>query len=413
MTHLSRVILASILGNALEFYNLTLYGVLTPLFAKIYFPAASQTTSLLASVATFGVAFFFRPLGALIFGYIGDRIGRKKALSLSIVLMGLPTILIAFIPAYASIGFAATALLLGCRIFQGLCAGGEFNGATIFALEHLGKKKPGLVGGAIVGSCLLGVLLANLAASFFSLSFFPEDGWRFAFILGAIFSVTGFFLRKKVDESPIFEELKAEEKIESFPLKIALSQKWKSCLLVFSVATLDGALTYTLFGFLNFYLSVYLGASPVSASLYSLFASVVCMLACPLFGALADRFGGKETLVVSCFLVLGFSLPSLIFILSEKFAPTLIGYGFLGILVASIIGTQPLFSQGLFRPSERYTGISFSYSLGIAVGGGTTPLILTWQMNTYKNLFFPGFYLMGASILFLTTLLALTKKKLP
>lgn len=405
-----RIATASIVGNALEFYNLTLYGALAAIFAPLYFPSDTPNTSLLASLATFGVAFFVRPLGAVFFGYIGDRIGRKKALSLSILLMGAPTAVIAFLPTYAEIGFFAPLSLVLCRLVQGLCAGGEFNGATIFALEHLGKKKPGFIGGAIVGSCLLGAMVASAIASLLTSSLFPHWAWRLAFLAGGIFSLFGVYLRKKIGESPAFKDIKKNNQIIASPLKTALSVHWRSCLLVFSIAAFDGALTYTLVSFLNVYLVNYLYLSIAQATLYSFFGLLACMLACPFFGAYADKYGTKETLVVSCFLILGLTIPIFIALTADFWLAILFAHVALGILVASIIGVQPLFSQSLFPTMDRYTGISFSYSSGIGFFGGATPVLLTYLMGNNDNFLIPSLYLMVFSVLFLGILLIVQDK---
>jgi MHS family proline/betaine transporter-like MFS transporter len=407
----SHIVFASILGNTLEFYNLTLYASLASIFANIYFPHADKTLSLLASLATFAAAFLVRPLGAILFGYIGDRLGRKKALGLSILYMGIPTLIIGVLPGYEILGIAAPIILVLCRLAQGLCAGGEFNGALVFALEHTEKNSPGFIGGLITGSCLLGSILATGIAALFTNNYFPIWGWRLAFFLGGIFSIFGYHIRKKLSESPAFTEIKSKNKVLKVPLKTVLSKHLSSFFLVLGVGAFDGILTYTLLGFLNVYLTTYLEISFHEAAYYNLAGLTTCMVSCPLFGRYADKYGAKETLVLSSILIFGLSIPVFMTLNAISWFSILFGHILLGLLVASIIGVQPLFSQRLFPAQDRYTGISFSYSLGVGVMGGLTPLILTMAVEYHSGLFTPSFYLMGTALAFLILLLFLPARK--
>ncbi len=406
-----KIISASILGNALEFYNLTLYGVFASLFADLFFPSSNKALSLIASLGTFAAAFLVRPLGAIVFGYIGDRFGRKRALSLSILAMGVPTLLIAALPTYNEIGVFAPIILIACRLIQGLCAGGEFNGATIFALEHLGRKVPGFTGGLIVGSCLLGSMMATGISTIFLTSHFPSWAWRLTFLIGGLFAFFGIYIRRSLSESPVFKHISEQHRLERTPLKSAVTTYWRSCLMVFSIAAFDGALTYTLVAFLPIYLTTYLEISSADASFYNFAGLFACMVGCPLFGYYADKFGAKETLVIAGLLIMGLSIPTFMALSSHSWLGVLGGHISLGLLVASLIGVQPLFSLSLFPPQDRYTGISFSYSLGIGIIGGLTPIVLTLLMHHTHNFLVPSFYLMNFSLVFLAVLLLLRTKR--
>lgn len=403
-----RIIIASVLGNALEFYNLTLCGIMAGIFADLYFPSTNHTLSLISSLGVFAVGFIVRPLGAILFGYIGDRWGRKKALSLSILGMGIPTLLIGLTPGYATIGIAAPLLIITCRLMQGLCAGGEFNGAIIFALEHLGKNRPGMTGGLIVGSCLIGSLVATGVAALCGMEGMPLWGWRFAFILGGVLSFFGLYIRLKLHESPVFQQAQTKDRLAAIPLKAALKNDWRSCLMVFSVGALDGALTYSMVGFLSIYLVHYLEVETVVAATGSYAASLACIFGCPLFGYAADKFGAREMIVLSALLVLGLIMPTFIALSAHSSLAIVGGHILLGLLVASVIGVQPLFSQNLFPPQDRYTGISFSYSMGIGVVGGLTPMILTALMDLKFHFLTPSFYIMGMTVAMLVIVLSMS-----
>ena len=405
------IILSSVFGNTLEFYNLTLYGVLASTFASLHFPSDSKMLSLLGSLGAFAAAFLVRPLGAILFGSIGDRLGRKRALGLSILCMGFPTLLIGLLPGYETIGIFAPILLLFARMGQGLCAGGEFNGAVVFALEHVEKDKPGLTGGIIISSCLFGSILAIGMSSLLLNPNFPDWAWRIAFIVGGVACIFGYYIRKKLDESPAFLQVEKSKRVLKAPLKNVFSKHLSSFFRVFSIGAFDGILTYTLVAFLGLYLTNYLEIPPQEAAYYSLAGFLSCMLGCPFFGWYADKYGARETLVLSTILIVGLIIPIFMALNSSLWFSILFGHVLFGFLVASIIGVQPLFSQGLFPTQDRYTGISFAYSLGIGILGGLTPLFLTMITEMHSSVLAPSFYIMGAALAFLVIILVMRQRK--
>jgi len=225
MSNKKKVIIASVLGNALELYDFSLYGIFVPLFATLFFPTGNPTVALLASLATFAVGFLTRPLGGILFGYLGDRFGRKNALLISIMLMALPTLIISFLPTYAQIGILAPILLLLCRLLQGLCAGGEYTGASIFIIEHLGKSRRGLAGSLISASGAIGSLIAMLLGAALLQPGLPEWSWRIPFLMGAFLALIGFYIRRSLQESPEFTELLVQQVPSSgVPLLVAFQK---------------------------------------------------------------------------------------------------------------------------------------------------------------------------------------------
>ncbi len=397
----TKIILASIFGNALEFYNLTLYGFYVSILAPLFFPSENPTYSLIASLSAFAFGFFVRPLGAVVFGYIGDKFGRRLALSLSILFMGVPSLIISVLPGYEKLGFFAPLLLLFCRLSQGLCSGGEFNGATIFALEHVGKNRPGFVGGLIVGSCLLGSLIATAIALFFSQDIFPEWIWRVPFFIGGLASFFGLYIRRQIDESPEFIKAEDQEKIANSPLKSALTKHLRSCLLVFTIASFDGALTYTLVTFMIIYATECLGICHSNAMIYNFLGIAACMVACPYVGHLADKYKIKNILLTATIFILVLIYPVFLLIQSKTLLGNAVGNIALGLMVGAIIGVQPLFSQRLFPVQDRYTGIAVSYSLGLGLMAGITPIILTMLVKEFSLFNSPAYYLMAFAFLFL------------
>ena len=198
------VIFSCFLAGGLEMYDFLIFGFLTPVIHKNYLSFLDKDTALVVTYAFFAVGFLFRPLGSIIFGYIGDKYGRKKALVLSVSMMGSASLGLAILPSYDLIGISACYLIVLIRIVQGVSVGGEYSGAILYAIEHINKKNIGFVGGAVLCGCTLGVIGAFLSSKFLQNEQLPEYSWRFAFLIGFGLSIVGYFIRKNLRETPIF-----------------------------------------------------------------------------------------------------------------------------------------------------------------------------------------------------------------
>ncbi|MBS0272563.1 MAG: MFS transporter [Proteobacteria bacterium] len=401
---------ATVMGNALEFFDFTIYAIFAATIGKIFFPLENPTASLIASWGAFSVGFVMRPLGALVFGYIGDKYGRKLSLSTTVLLTGLPTLAIGLLPGYDQIGMLAPLILILCRLLQGLCTGGEYNGAAIFALEHVGKVKPGMIGGIITSSCVIGAFLATFSG--FLISHYGTDWmWRLPFILGAFISFIGFIIRFYMNETPEFAALKASPLKKHPSLKNLYATYPISSFFSFLVGSLNGALSYTLFGFLNVYLSKYLGIETAVALTYNLFGLSFFMIFSPLAGYFLDRVGGEKAMSLAGFSVFAGAFP--VFFLLQTLSPTLIllGQALLGILVAGIAGAGHGFMQKLFPTQARYRGVSINFCLGMAFCGGTAPMLMTYLIEScHTSLYTPAIYLMILAALFVTCINIFSKK---
>jgi MHS family proline/betaine transporter-like MFS transporter len=406
----TKILPTTVIGNALEFYDFTIYAIFAATIGKLFFPLANPTASLIASWGTFAVGFMMRPLGAMVFGSLGDKYGRKYALSFTILLTGLPTLVIGLLPGYEQLGFLAPVILILCRLLQGLCTGGEYNGAAVFALEHFGKLKPGMIGGFITASCVIGAFLATFSGFLIS-TYGTEEMWRLPFIFGAAISFIGFIIYGYMSETPEFSLLHEKQTQKKWSLKMIYTQYPSSAFLSFMVGAFNGALSYTLFGFLNVYLSKYLGVEPAIAMKYNLLGLCVFMFFCPVAGYLLDTYGRTRAMTfLACFVMVG-ALPT--FFLLQTLNPFLIlcGQAFLGIMGASIAGTSHGYMQDLFPTQVRYRGISINFCLGMALCGGTAPMLFTYLIESGgASLYAPAFYLMSLASLFLLTLLYLSSK---
>lgn len=396
-----KLLFACTLGNALEFFDFTLYGVFASLIARIYFPDVDPTASLLKSLGAFAVGFLARPFGGLFFGYIGDKFGRKRALSLSILLMGVPTFTIAFLPGYETLGVTASIIVVLCRICQGLCTGGEYNGAAIFALEHFGKK-PGYIGGYITASCVIGALLATSLASFVQRPDMPEWAWRMPFFLGGFISILGYYVRRNLSETPEFLKFVSSRKTQKVPILESLRLHKKECFMTFAIGSLNGTLSYTLFGFLNIYLSKYFGIPLEQALQLNILGLLTFMVGCPILGAAYDRFGGRIFLRLAAFGITLGIVPVFMCLSESAYSLIICGQIGLGLFTASIAGTSHAAMQSLFPINERYSAISFFFSIGMGIFGGLAPMLYVKGIDDYHfSMMFPAYFLMGLSVVFL------------
>jgi len=396
-----KILSSSIIGNALEYYDFTLCGIFISILAREFFYATDATTSILWGFFAFSAAFWTRPLGAFVFGYIGDKFGRKVALTWSIVLMGIPTFIISVLPSYESIGMLAPIILILCRMSQGLCTGGECNGVAIFTLEHL-KTKPGFVGGIIAGSSGIGALLAMFMGFLMTQDFMPSWAWRISFAFGAIASIVGYIIRKNTVETLDFINVK--NKAASAPLVTVWRDNKQSFLLSIALGLYMGVLAYTLLVFLNIYLSQYIGLTLSQSIFYNIFGYTAYMLFCPIFGGFSDKISPVQALKFSGRLSL--FAPFLVFSLLQINSgfSIIMGQILFGVIAASSYGPIHYFLQTLFPTTNRYTGISIGFTIGLSLTAATTPPLLTYLLNTYSNLYIPAIYLSFCGALWLTVL---------
>lgn len=406
-----RVLISSIIGNALEFYDFTLYGVFAAILAAHFFPSDNPSVSLLASWGAFAAGFIMRPFGAAVFGHIGDRFGRRKALSISIVVMGVPTFIIGCLPSYQTIGILAPICLILCRLLQGLCTGGEYNGAAIFALEHL-KKHPGLVGGFITGSCVVGALAATGIGSYFIRAGMPSDIWRVAFWAGALISILGFYIRRKISETPEFLAYKEKNvQREGLPILKAIKHHTQPIMMTILSGGLNGALSYTLFGFMNTYLHHYKGMPLSQAMQLNLIGLIVFMLSSPLMGYFSDRFKTGTYFLYATVGVACFIFPVFALLQQEALLLVVMGQIGLGFLTGAIAGPQHSFLQVLFPVEDRYSGVSFGFCTGMAIGGGCAPMFMTYLITLTSNLYVPAIYILAYAGLCFTALYSFKAKR--
>lgn len=387
--NLFKIVFLSSLGNALEFYDFTICAVFIPILSVMYFPYVEQSLSIFAGLFTFGAGFVGRPFGAYLFGYIGDKWGRKKALSLTIGLMAIPTFIIGILPGYNEIGVIAPLILVCCRFLQGLCTGGEYNGAAIFAIEHDGGKHAGLVSGIIVGSAIVGALVANIAGSIVLKPDMPNWAWRVPFLIGGCIGVVAYIVRKNFRETSAFIKVQAKHQEQAI-----FSDRRVEFGLNVLYAFVTGVLFYIIFGFLNIYLSRFLDLPLIESTSYGTYGLISFMISCVVFGGLSDRIGIKKALFLPIILITVTSGFVFFFLQQvDSSGLVILGQILLGILCGSYLGPGHAFMLTLFPPHERYTGTSLSFSTGMCLAGATTPAVLTYLTDKTGDLFVPAYYM--------------------
>ncbi|MCC2646409.1 MAG: proline/betaine transporter [Rickettsiaceae bacterium] len=406
MIQRNRILFSAISGNVLEYYDFTVYSIFSIVIGKTFFPESSEYLQNLLSLAVFALGFLTRPIGGIIFGYIGDHYGRRIALICSMLGMTLPTFAMGLIPSFNDIGYLAPILLIIMRLFQGLCISGEGTGAAIFVLEHMHNFRPGLITGFVHGSNIAGTLMASFIGLFIEnyLSKHYEDAWRFAFLLGGFLGLMGFYLRLWVNETPIFEKMASTKKVLRAPFKSVLQTAFPLLVLTFFVGGTASSIVYLVKTYINNFYNGVMHLDNTSALLYLSFTSIVMMITMPISGALSDKYGKIKVIITATALIFTFAIPVLYLMSSEHQIFQLTALACLGILAGLISGTAYIFVISLFTPEQRYTGVGFSYNLGVAVFGGTSPMIARWLVENTGLLYSPAFYIMITSGLLLLIL---------
>jgi MFS transporter, MHS family, shikimate and dehydroshikimate transport protein len=410
-----RVLFATVLGSVIEWYDFFIYATASALiFSQLFFPNYDPTAGTLASFATFAVGMFARPLGALIFGHFGDRVGRKSMLTLTMLLMGLPTIAIGLLPTYASIGVWAPVGLVTFRLLQGIALGGEWGGGILMAIEHAPEQSKSLFGSMPQIGSPAGLLLA--AAVFAVVSQLPEPifiawGWRLPFLVSVMLIALCVFVRTRLPESPEFVRVEANDKKVTLPAGRIFSNYFRSFVLTVGVKLGEVALFYMTTVFVLSYATSNLGVSRQTTLNCLMVAAGLGCLMMPIFGTLADRFGHRRVVGIGGLYIAAFSFP--MFWLVDSRSPMLLlvaAIGALSIGFPSIFGPQPGLVSAQFPAEVRYSGISLGIQVAGAIGGGLAPIVATTVLASTGSTFYIALYL--AAMGFLSGISALLMKPL-
>jgi metabolite-proton symporter len=389
-----RVFIGSLSGSAIEWFDFFLYATAAAIiFDKQFFPSDDPLVSQMLAYLTLSLTFFIRPLGGVVFSHIGDRIGRKKTLVITLSLMGGATVAIGLLPTYEQVGVLAPILLILCRIIQGMAIGGEWGGALLLAFEYAPENRRGFFGSVPQTGITIGMLLSTIAFSIVTM--LPDDqfeswGWRLPFIASIILVIVGLWIRSGLADTPAFRENKASGNVAKLPIKDTLRDHWRSVLVATGAKVVETGPFYVFATFVVSYATGVLDferSTALNAVSAAAFISTIVIL---LMGRLSDRTGRQAMFMTGTVLIALFSVP--FFLLLDLrmnwalFVAVIIGLGVVWPPVTATLGT---FTSEIFSTRVRYTGVTLGYQLGAAIFGGTAPLIATWMLSEFDDAWWP------------------------
>lgn len=409
--NITRLIVATSIGNALEWYDISIYAYFAVYLSKAFFPANDPTTSLLLTFGTFGLSFLIRPIGGVVLGVYADRHGRKASLMVSIVLMTLGTLVLALMPGYSTIGIVAPIAVILARLVQGFSAGGEFGSSTAFLVEHMPERRGFVASWQFASqgvSGLLGAGFGALLTSWMTEADLQSWGWRLPFLFGVLIGPVGIYIRNHVDDAtpPPAEKLKS-------PVVEVFTRQKLAVLLAIGALAVSTAVNY-LIVYIPTYVVKTLNLAPSVGFIAAFAAQTAVALLAPIAGIVSDRIGRTTHMIAFALLLLVSIFPAFL-LLTGKPTPTVILFGvlWLGVLKSLYYGPLAALMSELFPPATRATGLGLSYNIGVTLFGGMGPAIMTW-MGGFAAIgeLAPGYYLTAVCILSLGTLFTIRRLRL-
>jgi MFS transporter, MHS family, proline/betaine transporter len=398
-----RVVAAGMIGNVLEWYDFAIYGYFATSIGRHFFPHEDPVAQLLSAFGVFAVGYMMRPVGGVIIGHIGDRFGRRAALTFSVAAMAVPTFLIGLLPSYATLGLFAPIALTLLRMVQGLSVGGEYTSSMVFLVEHAPHGRRGLMGALISCGACGGILLGSAVGATFAATLSPaaleEWGWRIPFLLGLLVGIAGYLLRRHVQETAPTERRKRSPIVET------LQDHWRLVLGLAGLSVFNAVGFYVSFVYLVSWLQMADGIAPARALEINSISMAVLLPVMIVTGLLNDRFGRKPFLLLA--VILGFVGAVPLFWLLHDPSPWSAQLGQLGlvVIIGLYCGTQPTIMVEATPLPVRCTAVSLGYNMCLGIIGGLTPLVATWLVERTANEIAPAFLIMAAAAITFMTLL--------
>ncbi|MGW0205176.1 glycine betaine/L-proline transporter ProP [Streptomyces sp. NPDC003233] len=399
-----RAVKAAAIGNAMEWFDFGVYSYIAVTLGKVFFPSGNPTAQLLSTFGAFAAAFLVRPLGGMVFGPLGDRVGRQKVLAITMIMMAAGTFAIGLIPSYASIGVGAPLLLLAARLVQGFSTGGEYAGASTFIAEYAPDKKRGFFGSWLEFGTLAGYIggagLVTLMTALLSSHDLVSWGWRIPFLIAGPMGIIGLYLRMRLEETPAFaaEVAKAEAARPKVPLREMVAGQWKALLLCMGLVLVFNVTDYMLLSYMPSYLTSELKYDETHGLLVVLGVMALMMIVQPFAGALTDRVGRRPVIAAGCAGFLFLSIPALLLIREGSLVAVGLGMGALGLLLVCFTAAMPAALPALFPTRVRYGSLSIGFNVSVSLFGGTTPLVVTALIGATGNMMMPAYYMMAAAV---------------
>lgn len=404
-----RVVLAAGFGNFMEWFDFAVYGFLAATIGNVFFPAADSTGRLLAALGVFGVALLMRPLGGAVFGIVGDRYGRRAALSGSVIVMAVSTTLIAFLPGYATAGVLAPVLLVLLRCAQGFSIGGEWAGSSVFLVEQAPRERRALWGSVVPATAGAGALVGALVTLGLSAWLSSEDmsswGWRVPFILAAPLGVAGFYVRLKLEDTPEFQAVQRADSIAEAPLREALRENRRAIALVFfATATASVGFYYLVTSVPNFLTSGRVGLSESTALAATAGGLAVYSALCPLAGVLSDRIGRRPTMLIGAAGLTVVAVPAFLLMATGSVPAVILGMAVFGLFEAMVNVTMVVLLIELFPVRTRMSGCTTGFNLAGAVVGSPATVIVAWLAAEFDFAGSGALYMVAIALMTFLTL---------
>jgi len=409
-----RAVGGMVVGNTMEWYDVGVYGYLAVTMGKVFLPTAEPAVQILFSLGVFAATYVARPLGGIVFGRLGDRIGRQKVLATTLIMMAASTFLIGALPAYATIGVLAPIVLVVLKLAQGFSTGGEYAGATTFVTEYAPDRRRGFFASILDFGSYMGFALGATVVSVLQVTLGEEAmtayGWRFPFLAAGVIGVVAIWFRLRIEESPVFQATQAaqEAAIETRTsldggrpanVFVMVRDHWRPIVIAVMLVAASNTVGYALTSYMPTYLTDSLGYSAIDGTLLTIPVLVLLAVMLPVTGRLSDTFGRRVVMWIGAGTTVVLVVPAFLLIGHGEQWSTLTGLALLALMTALWVSNQAASLPALFPTATRYGGMGFAYNIAIAVFGGTTPLIVQALLTATGDELAPAYFLMAMSVL--------------